>query len=90
MCVSQRTDRSSGSPLAAVFLLDATMDAERVKIACEIAERTGQVIGVTNGTLDYTGKPKLFYLPETLIQINEDGTVTMPAWLARVQELLPS
>lgn len=62
-----------------------------VDIACEIRLRTEKAIGVADGTMEkYKGREreKIFWLPKSLIEENDDGTVTMPERLAKGKGLI--
>ena len=66
------------------------MGEEMVRVACRIVRRRVRTVLVENGTMDLPldGRPKLFELPRGPIKPNRDGTITMPAWLARDRGLI--
>jgi hypothetical protein len=68
-----------------------------VDIECKIRidNPDKKAIAVADGTMEYHPNPKnkskrekLFWLPRSLIEINDDGTVTMPEWLAQREGLI--
>ncbi len=65
-----------------------------VDIACEIRSNDPRkkAIAVADGTEEDGpgGRPRLkwFWLPRSEIEINDNGTVTMPEWLARDKGLI--
>jgi hypothetical protein len=67
-----------------------TFKSDLVDIACEIVRQTDKAVGVSDGTTDMEldGMPKLFWLPKSQIEINDDGTITMPEWLAMEKGLI--
>lgn len=61
--------------------------SDLIDIACEVRrDRPGdRTIAVADGaTIEVDGRTreKWYFLPRDLVQINSDGTVTMPEWLA--------
>ena len=56
-----------------------------VDVECVVRKRTEKAIGVADGTMEGKGRheqEKLFWLPLSLVEINEeDGIVTGPEWL---------
>ena len=63
------------------------MRSNLVDVECEIALESNMAIAVTDGTME-NERLKLFWLPKSQIEINDDGTVTMPEWLAIEKELI--
>jgi hypothetical protein len=67
-----------------------------VDIACEIMQEREKAIAVADGTMETItyGKGladerlKWFWLPRSAIEINDDGTVTMPESLAMEKGLI--
>lgn len=64
-----------------------------VDIACAIRrdEPGRKAIAVADGSteqVDGREREKWYWLPRSQIEINPDGTVTMPEWLARDKGLL--
>jgi len=58
-----------------------------VDIACQIRSNRPDkdAIAIAIGTMEEIGgreREKWFWLPRSEIEINDDGTVTMPEWLA--------
>jgi predicted phage gp36 major capsid-like protein len=69
--------------------------SELVTIDCEIKQNNPdkEAIAVADGTeeiIKVSGKKveKWFWLPRSQIEINDDGTVTMPRWLAQNKGLI--
>jgi hypothetical protein len=66
------------------------MKSNLVDIACEIVQEREKAIAVADGTMEeityghgLTNKRlKWFWLPRSAIEINDDGTITMPESLA--------
>ena len=67
-----------------------TYKSDLVDIACEIVRQTDKAVGIADDTedMDLDGKQKLFGLPKSQIEINDDGTITMPEWLAHEKGLI--
>ena len=62
-----------------------------VNITCEVVARREKSIAVADGTTEkYQGREKLkwFWLPLSVTQENDDGTVTIPEWLAQERGLI--
>lgn len=64
-----------------------------VDIACEIRSNDPRkkAIAVVDGTteeVDGRERMKWFWLPRSEIEINDNGTVTMPEWLALEKGLI--
>lgn len=69
------------------------MKSKLVDIACEIRsdDPKKKAIAVADGTtekIDDREREKWFWLPRSEIEINPDGTVTMPEWLALEKGLI--
>ncbi len=63
------------------------MKSDLVDIACEIrsndpSKKSVAVADGTTETFEGLEREKWFWLPRSQIEINDDGTVTMPEWLA--------
>jgi hypothetical protein len=66
---------------------DQARKSDLVDIACEVRrDRPGdKSIAVADGsreTVNGREREKWFFLPRAEIEVNDDGTVTMPEWLA--------
>jgi hypothetical protein len=67
-----------------------------VDIACKVRidNPDKKAIAVSDGTMEKHPKlkgkerEKFFWLPRSLIEVNDDGTVTMPEWLAEREGLI--
>ena len=60
-------------------------DDKLVDVECMVRIRREKAIGVADGTMEGKGRheqEKIFWLPLSLVQENDDGTVTMPTWIA--------
>lgn len=55
--------------------------SDLVDIDCEIIGETERAIRIDDGS-------KTCWLPRSLSEINDDGTVTIPEWLAMDRELI--
>jgi hypothetical protein len=55
--------------------------SDLVDIACEIRAQTERAIQIFDGKITV-------WLPRSQIEIGDDGTVTMPEWLAIERELI--
>ncbi len=67
------------------------MKSNLVDIECTIATERDLSIAVADGTMEpYEGGERLkwVWLPKSQIEINGDGTVTMPEWLAKEKGLI--
>lgn len=75
------------------------MKSNLVDIACEIRQDdpTKKAIAVADGTMEevvdqrtgeVTEREKWFWLPRSQIEIDGEGTVTLPDWLAREKGLI--
>lgn len=67
--------------------------SDLIDIACKVVrnESHEKSIAVVDGTEEiYNGKkqPKWFWVPRSQCEINDDGTVTMPEWIARDKGLI--
>lgn len=67
--------------------------SDLVDIACEVRrdDPSKSTIAVADGsTEEVNGRPreKWFWLPRSQVEINGDGTVTMPEWLAHDRGLI--
>lgn len=63
------------------------MKSDLVDIACEIRrdDPSKKSIAIADGStepIEGRKREKWFWLPRSQIEINSDGTVTMPEWLA--------
>ncbi len=63
------------------------MKSDLVDIACEIRSNIAskQAIAIADGTMEkseHGEREKWFWLPRSQVEINPDGTVTIPEWLA--------
>ena len=71
---------------------DTLYKSDLVDIACQIRETRDMSVAVADGSLQedgkYAGREKWFWLPMSQIEINDNGTVTMPEWLAAEKGLL--
>lgn len=68
-----------------------TARSDLIDIACTVRRQTEKAVAVVDGTENMDlgdGKEKLFWLPKSQIEINDDGTVTMPEWLAMEKGLI--
>lgn len=70
---------------------------ELVDIACQIRRKTEKAVAIADGTMEEVVDPKtgevtererFYWLPLSQIEINEDGTITMPIWMAEVKGLV--
>lgn len=62
-----------------------------IDLTCEIRHETDQAVAVADGTIDMDlgdGKEKWFWLPKSLVEVNGDGTITLPEWLAQEKGLI--
>lgn len=73
-----RTLRRSNEILSAKA---EVLDLLLVDVAGEIKAQTGMAIQFYDGT-------RSVWLPRSQVEINDDGTVTMPEWLALDKELI--
>lgn len=60
--------------------------AEMIEVACEVRRVRDKVVAVADGAT-FTGEggreiEKWYWLPKSQIEVNADGTVSMPEWLA--------
>lgn len=64
--------------------------SDLVEVVCEVRRETDWAYGVSNGTIemDLDGREKLFWVPKSQVECNDDGTITMPEWLAREKGLI--
>lgn len=67
------------------------MKSDLIDIACKVVQDREKAIAITDGTEEETVDPrtgeiktreKWFWLPKSQVEVNGDGTVTMPEWLA--------
>ena len=66
-------------------------DDKLVDVECMVRIRREKAIGVADGTMEGKGRheqEKIFWLPLSLVQENDDGTVTMPTWIALQKGLI--
>ena len=59
-----------------------------VDIACEIRKQTEKGIAIWDGEHEKGGREKWTWLPKAEVEVNDDGTVTMPEWLATEKGLV--
>ena len=73
------------------------MKSDLVDIACTIVRESEKAIAIIDGTEEEIASPftgeikkraKWFWLPRAAIEINDDGTVTMPERLAMEKGLI--
>lgn len=60
-------------------------------IACKVVMERDKSIAVADGTTEqHEGREreKWFWLPKSQVEVNDDGTVTMPEWLAKERGLI--
>lgn len=65
--------------------------SDLIDITCKIRSQSGKAVAVADGTteeIDGRIREKWFWLPVSQIEINGDGTVTMPEWLAHEKGLI--
>lgn len=55
---------------------------ELTDIAVEIRHETDNALLVWAGVEDGFGDPIEIWLPKSQVEVNEDGTITLPEWLA--------
>ena len=67
-------------------------DDKLVDVECVVRRRTEKAVGVADGTMEGKGRyeqEKIFWLPLSLVEVNEeDGVVVMPEWLAMREGLV--
>ena len=63
------------------------MKSDLVDIACTVRCDRGKAVAVADGT-EEAGREKWFWLPKSQVEVNDDGTVTMPEWLAKDKGLI--
>lgn len=71
-------------------------ESDLVDITCEIMQEREKAIAVADGTMEDINyshglsdeRLKWFWLPRSQIEINGDGTITMPEWLAKDKGLI--
>lgn len=56
-------------------------DSRLIDIAAEVRHETDRAYRVWDGT-------RSVWLPKSQVEVNGDGTITMPEWLAREKELI--
>jgi hypothetical protein len=73
------------------------MRSDLIDIACKVRRETEKAIAVADGTTEETVDPhtgvirereKFFWLPKSMVEVNDDGTVTMPERLASEKGLI--
>ena len=65
------------------------MSKELVDIECEVRSQTEKGIAIWDGEENQDGKEIWTWLPKSEVEVNEeDGTVTMPTWLAKNKGLI--
>lgn len=66
-------------------------NSDLVDIECEIVQDRELSIAIKDGTTEEVEgqeREKWFWLPKSQIEINGDGIVTMPVWLAEEKGLI--
>lgn len=56
--------------------------SDLIDIAAELRMVKGKGTAIFDGATDKHGREKWTWLPTSLVENNEDGTFTMPEWLA--------
>lgn len=70
------------------------MKSNLIEIACEVRAEREKAIAVADGTMEPRDdgrkgeREKWFWLPRSQVEVNQDGTVTMPEWLAKEKGLI--
>lgn len=67
------------------------MKSNLVDIACEVVQEREKAIAVADGTMEqFNGRERLrwTWLPRAAVEVNDDGTVTMPESLALEKGLI--
>ncbi len=67
------------------------MKSNLVDIECTVRRESDLGLGVADGTdetINGEAREKLFWLPKKYAEANDDGTVTMPRWLAEEKGLI--
>lgn len=59
-----------------------------VDIACEVRRETEKGLAIWDGGEEKDGREKWVWLPKANVEVNDDGTVTMPEWLAKTKGLI--
>lgn len=59
-----------------------------VDIACEVRKETDKGIAIWDGEEKPDGSELWTWLPKSAVEVNDDGTVTMPEWLAKEKGLI--
>ncbi len=59
-----------------------------IDITCEIRARSDKAFGLWEGELTKDGEAVLAWVPKSQCEENDDGTVTMPEWLAYEKGLI--
>jgi hypothetical protein len=54
----------------------------------ELVDIAGEIRVKTERALQFFDGERLVWLPLSQIEVNDDGTVTMPEWLAQEKELI--
>jgi hypothetical protein len=54
----------------------------------ELVDIAGEIRAETERALQFFDGERLVWLPLSQIEVNDDGTVTMPEWLAEEKELI--
>lgn len=72
-------------------------EAKLTDIACKVMRTTDKGVAIADGTTeDFTDpktgevtlRDKWFWLPKSQVEINDDGTITLPEWLAQERGLI--
>ena len=59
-----------------------------VDIACEVRKQTEKGIAIWDGKEDKDGKEIWTWLPKSETEVNDDGTITIPEWMATQKGLI--
>lgn len=61
---------------------------ELVDITCEVRKETDKGLAIWDGEEDKDGKEVWTWLPKSEVEVNDDGTITLPEWLAKNKGLI--
>lgn len=59
-----------------------------IEIDCDIRVETEKAFGVYVGKTGEDGNDIIIWLPKSQVENNNDGTLSMPEWLAMEKELI--
>lgn len=62
--------------------------SDLIDVAATIQVRTEKALGLWEGEVDEKGKKVLIWVPLSQVEENDDGTITMPEWLAEDKGLI--